>query len=147
MSIYSHWLKVTFVKKQFNNTFLFNLCLQYCLQFFLCSKLREEKEYISFDSIDRSEINDEYQSVEILTPDFLSFLRTSGLPNHRIKLKVWTSVMLLRNIDQWEGFCNGIRLIITRMVDHVLEAKIISGKNIGNMTYVSRIDMSPSQSP
>ena len=55
--------------------------------------------------------------------------------------------MLLRNIDQSEGLCNGTRLIITRMAEHVLEAKIISGKNIGNMTYIPRLDMSPSQSP
>lgn len=55
--------------------------------------------------------------------------------------------MLLRSIDQYEGLCNGTRLIITRMAEHVLEAKIISGKNIGNMTYIPRLDMSPSQSP
>jgi len=55
--------------------------------------------------------------------------------------------MLLRNIYQSEGLCNGTRLIITRMAEHVLEAKIISGKNIGNMTYIPRLDMSPSQSP
>lgn len=55
--------------------------------------------------------------------------------------------MLLRSIDQSEGLCNGTRMIITRMAEHVLEAKIISGKNIGNMTYIPRLDMSPSQSP
>lgn len=55
--------------------------------------------------------------------------------------------MLLRNIDQSEGLCNGTRLIITRMAEHVLEAKIISEKNISNMTYIPRLDMSPSQSP
>jgi len=31
--------------------------------------------------------------------------------------------MLLRNRDQSEGLCNGTRLIITRMAEHVLEAK------------------------
>jgi ATP-dependent DNA helicase PIF1 len=54
--------------------------------------------------------------------------------------------MLMRNIDQSMGLCNGTRLIITRMANHVLEAKIMSGINIGSMTYIPRMDMSPSQS-
>jgi ATP-dependent DNA helicase PIF1 len=74
-------------------------------------------------------------------------LRTSGLPNHKIKLKVGTPIMLLRNLDQVQGLCNGTRLIVTRMADHVLEARIISGKNVGNLTYIPRMSMSPSQSP
>lgn len=55
--------------------------------------------------------------------------------------------MLLRNLDQVEGLCNGTRLIVTRMANHVIEAKIISGKNVGNLTYIPRMSMSPSQSP
>ena len=59
----------------------------------------EEREYFSANSIDRSEIHDN-NIVDLLTPEFLSSLRTSGLPNHSIKLKVGTHVMLMRNIDQ-----------------------------------------------
>lgn len=55
--------------------------------------------------------------------------------------------MLLRNLDQSEGLCNGTRLIVTQLANHVLEAKIISGKNIGNKVYIPRMSMSPSQSP
>ena len=55
--------------------------------------------------------------------------------------------MLLRNLGQVQGLCNGTRLIVTRLADHVLEARIISGKNIGNLTYIPRMSMSPSQSP
>jgi len=39
--------------------------------------------------------------------------------------------MLLRNIDLKLGLCNGTRLTITIMGKFLLEAKIISGNNIG----------------
>lgn len=55
--------------------------------------------------------------------------------------------MLLRNIDQAEGLCNGTRLIVTRLANHVIEAKIITEKNIGNRVYIPRMSMSPSESP
>ncbi|XP_058727157.1 uncharacterized protein LOC131598591 [Vicia villosa] len=106
----------------------------------------EEKEYLSFDTIDRT--NTSYtEAYEVLTPEFLSKLRTSGLPNHRIKLKVGTPIMLMRNLDQTDGLCNGTRLIVTRLANHVIEAKIMSGKNIGNIFYIPRMSMSPSESP
>ncbi|KAI5402012.1 hypothetical protein KIW84_066465 [Lathyrus oleraceus] len=106
----------------------------------------EEKEYLSFDSIDRT--NTTYnESYEVLTPEFLSKLRTSGIPNHKIKLKVGTPIMLMRNLDQVDGLCNGTRLIVTRLANHVIEAKIMSGKNIGNIFYIPRMSMSPSDSP
>jgi ATP-dependent DNA helicase PIF1 len=62
-------------------------------------------------------------------------------------LKVGTPIMLMRNLDQAEGLCNGTRLIVTKLANHVIEAKIISGKNIGNVHYIPRMKMSPSQSP
>ncbi|XP_058733727.1 uncharacterized protein LOC131605382 [Vicia villosa] len=106
---------------------------------------REEKEYLSFDEIDKTDAT--YTEVyEVLTPEFLSNLRTSGLPNYILKLKVGTPIMLMRNLDQSQGLCNGTRLIITRLANHV-EARIISGKNIGNLFYIPRMSMSPSESP
>lgn len=105
----------------------------------------DEREYLSLDSVDKSESND-WRAFDVLTPEFLATLRASGLPNHRIKLKIGTPIMLLRNLDQSEGLCNGTRLIVTKLADHVIEAKIISGKNIGNFTYIARMSMSPSDS-
>jgi len=52
--------------------------------------------------------------------------------------------MLLRNIDQSEGLCNGTRLIVTRLANHAIQAKIIDGNKNGNLIYIPRMCMSPS---
>ncbi|KAI5447553.1 hypothetical protein KIW84_015126, partial [Lathyrus oleraceus] len=91
----------------------------------------ECKEYLSYDFIDRSEANDNHD-FKHLTSEFLSCLKTYGLLNHSLKLKIGTTIILIRNLNQSERLCNGIRLTVTKLVNHVIEAKIISGTNIGN---------------
>ena len=103
-------------------------------------------EYLSSDSIDKSETIESCHFGS-LTTEFLNSLTTSGLPNHCLKLKIGTPIMLLRNLDQTQGLCNGTRLIITRLAKHVIAADIISGTNIGDHVYIPRMSMSPSQSP
>ncbi|XP_058746762.1 uncharacterized protein LOC131619713 [Vicia villosa] len=98
--------------------------------------LEEEKEFLSSESFDRTQVNDN-QAYECITLEFFGSLRTSGLPNHMIKLKVVTPNMLLRNMDEAEGLYNGTRLIATRLSNHFIEAKIMFGKNIGNIVYIS----------
>ncbi|KAH1162822.1 hypothetical protein GYH30_001362 [Glycine max] len=104
-----------------------------------------EKEYSSADSIDKSDelLNPVFA---LLPPEFLYSLQTSGIPNHKLKLKVRTPIMLLRNLDQTDGLCNGTRLIITKLRSNVIEAEVITGPNSGNRTYIPRINMSPSES-
>lgn len=52
--------------------------------------------------------------------------------------------MLLRNIDQSKGLCNGTRLQVVRMAPHVIEAKIISGSNVNDVVYIPRMKITPS---
>lgn len=108
--------------------------------------LGEEKEYLSSDSIDRTKANYN-QDYEVLTPEFLSSLRTLGLPNHSIKLKVGTPIMLMRNFNQAERLCNITRLIVTRLANRVIDAKIRPRKNIGNMIYIPRMSTLHFDSP
>ncbi|XP_022030318.1 uncharacterized protein LOC110931223 [Helianthus annuus] len=104
----------------------------------------EPTEYLSSDSICQTEqVNDSFQQ-ELYSPDVLNGLKISGLPNHRLVLKVGVPIMLLRNIDQQNGLCNGTRLQVTFLGKQVMEAEIISGANVGTRTFIPRITMIPS---
>ncbi|CAN7105154.1 unnamed protein product [Brassica rapa subsp. narinosa] len=46
-------------------------------------------------------------------PEYLNCLEFQGLPKHKLVLKVGIPVMLLRNINEKEGLCNGTRIIVT----------------------------------
>ncbi|KAF1882130.1 hypothetical protein Lal_00038774 [Lupinus albus] len=79
---------------------------------YVLSIIPEEKEYLSSNSVDMSDVSD-IEVVNVLTPEFLNKLSTSGISNHKIKLKIGTPIILLKNLDQSEGLCNGTRLIVT----------------------------------
>ncbi|XP_022030336.1 uncharacterized protein LOC110931242 [Helianthus annuus] len=74
----------------------------------------DEKEYLSSDSLCLTEDANPTQQ-RIYSPDVLNGLKVSDLPNHRLVLKVGFPVMLLRNINQRNGFCNGTRLKVTKL--------------------------------
>ena len=106
----------------------------------------EQMKYLSSDYIEKLETIDSWH-FQSITTKFLNSLNTSSLPNPRIKLKIGSPIMLLRNLDQTQGLCNGTRLVVTRLAKHVIAAEIISGKNLGDNVYIPRMSMSPSQSP
>jgi ATP-dependent DNA helicase PIF1 len=76
--------------------------------------------------------------------EFLNTLRFSSIANHELQLKVGVSILLLRNLNQLIGLCNGTRLIVKRLGQHVIEAEIITGNNVGKRVFIPRIIMSPS---
>ncbi|KEH31386.1 PIF1-like helicase [Medicago truncatula] len=99
----------------------------------------EEKEYLSSDSIFRSGENSDVQS-EWFTPKFLNGIKSSGIPNHRLKLKVGCPVMLMRNIDQVNGLCNGTRLKVTHLGKSTIVATVITGKRAGTRVFIPRMN-------
>ncbi|KAM0064559.1 putative DNA helicase [Helianthus debilis subsp. tardiflorus] len=104
----------------------------------------EEKEYLSSDSLAESEYLHNNFDANLYSPDVLNGLKLSGLPNHRLVLKVGVPVMLLRNIDQKNGLCNGTRLQVLSLRDCDVEARILSGSNIGARTFIPRFRLIPS---
>ncbi|XP_052622746.1 uncharacterized protein LOC111918641 [Lactuca sativa] len=105
----------------------------------------EQKEYLSSDSLCQSEfVHDEFDA-NLYSPDVLNGLKVSGLPNHKLILKVGVPVMLLRNIDQKNGLCNGTRLQVKSLGKCVIEAVILFGSNIRNQTFIPRMSLTPSE--
>jgi len=66
----------------------------------------------------------------------------SGFLNHEVELKVGAPVVLLRNLDPSIGLCNDIRLTIQRLGSKVIQAKILTGRNVSQTVTISRIDLS-----
>jgi ATP-dependent DNA helicase PIF1 len=83
-------------------------------------------------------------SMDSLYPvEFLNTLQFSGIANHELELKVGVPILLLRNLNQSIGLCNGMRLIIKRLGQCVIEAEIITRNNVGKHVFIPRIIMSP----
>ena len=70
----------------------------------------EEKHYFSSDWICKSDTNVGID-IKWITVEFSNQIKCAGLPNHGLKLKKGVFVILLWNIDQAVGLCNGTQLI------------------------------------
>ncbi|XP_051157417.1 uncharacterized protein LOC127279225 [Leptopilina boulardi] len=92
--------------------------------------LKLEGQEIIYYSID-SHVDDDRKDVNNIVPiEFLNSLTPDGLPPHKLSLK---------------GLCNGTRLVVKSLLRNVISAEIITGKSKGEIVFIPRIDLSPSQ--
>ncbi|KAI3744295.1 hypothetical protein L1987_57372 [Smallanthus sonchifolius] len=94
----------------------------------------EEKIYYSFDEAE-DDLNNFYPI------EFLNSLTVSGLPPHKLRLKIGCPIILLRNIDPSHGLCNGTRLICKGFQHNVIDAEIAVGQHIGKRVFLPRIPL------
>ncbi|CAN0880288.1 ATP-dependent DNA helicase PIF1 [Linum grandiflorum] len=71
--------------------------------------------------------------------EFLNSLSFNRIPEHELKLKEFATVMLLRNLNPAAGLCNGTRILLTNLGDHVLRGIIVGGTMEGTVVVIPRI--------
>ena len=83
--------------------------------------------YTSVDSIknfDNGDIN------EGLLPEHLNTLNPANLPTHELRLRTNCVVILMRSLCINEGLCNGTRLLILELGNHLLRSTIFIATNL-----------------
>jgi len=94
--------------------------------------------YLSVDSIvDETETDRRNYPIE-----FLNNLQPSGMPPHKLDLKVGAIIMLCRNLRH--ALCNGTRLIAKELKPHVVVAEVLTGSASGQIVMIPRIKLAPS---
>ncbi|XP_073133484.1 uncharacterized protein [Henckelia pumila] len=94
----------------------------------------EEIEYTSWDTVEEDKNN-------LFQEEFLNSLNPSGLPPHRIVLKVGCPIMLLRNVAPELGLCNGTRLICRNLGRNLIDAETITGPHKGTRYFLHRMPL------
>ncbi|GJS85835.1 DNA helicase [Tanacetum coccineum] len=86
----------------------------------------QQQVYVSLDEA-TPHVNDGGETELLYPPEYLNLLNFAGFPPHRLELKVGAPIILLRNLNISGGLCNGTRLIVTQLLNKVIEARIITG--------------------
>lgn len=96
------------------------------------------KSFFSYDAI--SKTTDHVGDADLLfPPEVLHSISINNFPDHEIVLKVGVPVMLLRNMNQSLGLCNGTRLLVTRIGERLFEGEVLTGSNKGQRVCIPRI--------
>ncbi|CAN0839971.1 hypothetical protein LINGRAHAP2_LOCUS2707 [Linum grandiflorum] len=96
------------------------------------------KIYLSSDTLTTP--SPDQQCLEEQYPtEFLNGLSFNVMPEHQLRFKPYTMVMLLRNLNPATGLCNGTRILITHLGANVIRGLIIGGIFEGTIAIIPRI--------
>jgi ATP-dependent DNA helicase PIF1 len=72
--------------------------------------------------------------------EYLNTITSSGLPPHTLALKVGCPVILIRNLAQRKGLCNGTRMIVKVIQQRTIKLQFVNGSRAGQEVWIPRMD-------
>lgn len=93
----------------------------------------------------RDEVVNEEDSA-LLPTEVMNAFEPVSLPPHYLELKKDCPVMLLRNLEQKAGLCNGTRLQVRHIGVTALDVHILGGDHDGERHFIPRIPLAPPES-
>ncbi|XP_074342909.1 uncharacterized protein LOC141680634 [Apium graveolens] len=103
----------------------------------------KEHSYFSQDSLVDSE-GDNNDFGFAFPIKYLNSINMPCLPKHHLKIKEGCVIMLMRNLNQIMGLCNGTRMIVKRCLPNSIVCDILIGSQVGTTHIIPRIEMEPS---
>ncbi|KAL8114949.1 hypothetical protein AgCh_021681 [Apium graveolens] len=83
----------------------------------------------------------EKKSRFVFPVEYLNSINMPCILKHELKLKVGVVVMLMRNLNQIMGLCNGTRMIVKSCRKNSIECEILCGSHVGTKHLIPRIEM------
>ncbi|CAN1162450.1 ATP-dependent DNA helicase pif1 [Linum perenne] len=125
---HADWIKIPqyFVQKSHAIVTPTNAIVSEINDFMLNQIPGELQTYFSADSLTTTGSNKEALEMEYHI-EFLNSLSFNGIPEHDLKLKPFSTVMLLRNLNPLVGLCNGTQILLTNLGNHLLQGLIVGG--------------------
>jgi ATP-dependent DNA helicase PIF1 len=96
----------------------------------------QRRTYHNADSVVQGEQRGVYPT------EFLNSLNMSGVPPHTLTLQEGCPVILLWNMPG--GLANGTRLIVVKLMQHIIDAEIATGPDKGRHVFIPRLSITPS---
>eukprot|EP00889_Picochlorum_renovo_P006315 jgi/Picre1/33345/NNA_008669.t1 len=98
----------------------------------------EDRLFVSINGIS----DGRHQRDDAYPEEYLASIKESGLPPHVIRLKVGAPIIALRNITK--GVSNGTRMVVTKILNHSIKARVVHGPSTGREVLITRVVMTQS---
>ena len=92
------------------------------------------REYWSIDTLTAGDASEEHYPVE-----FLNTIEASCLPPHRLRLRIGSLLMVIRNYAPRLGVCNGTRVLVKHKSTRALTVVVLTGPKKGSVVDLPRM--------
>lgn len=93
----------------------------------------EERTYVGITEIIRDDSGQSRLIANVADEDYENICKMTphGVPAHRLRVKIGSIMMIVRNVSVKEGLCNGTRVQILAFGHDILHVRILTGSSRG----------------